>query len=199
MPFFVRQKIPWITLALGLLCIGLYVLVPFGSPLFGQLTLLKSASLEPVRWLTGNLLHSDWNHLLWNTVALLVLGSSIERYSRLLWWLTSSVTFAAIAVWFFIQTQFQQYVGLSGALNGFLLVALYSLRIPGHWFRRNELLWLVLVLAVAKNLYEFFSGSALISETRWPSTPSFHMVGMLAGVLVIAAWKYRSVAKKAAD
>ncbi|WP_317933089.1 rhomboid family intramembrane serine protease [Halioxenophilus sp. WMMB6] len=166
----------------------IYLLVPFGSPLFDSLSLRQSEPFQVITWLTGNLSHSDGNHLFWNLAALLLLGFFIEQESRWLMLCALLVGFVAIDIWFFIQTRFQQYVGLSGALNTILVCALYTLRKPGHWLRGNEILWLVLLLAFAKNGYEYATHSALFSNTRWPTTPSFHIVGMLAGCGLVCLW-----------
>lgn len=179
---------PWLTLSTLLICITLALLAPFGSDSFFSLTLKQAAPFEPLRWLSGNLIHTDNNHLGWNLTALGMLGILIERYSRLLWLLTMVIGFVVIDGYFFLQSQFQQYAGLSGVLNGYLVVCLYCLRNPAQVIKGNEILWFVLLLTTFKNGYEMLNGIALFSNTRWPGTPGFHLVGMGAGVMTVVVW-----------
>ncbi|BFM08882.1 rhomboid family intramembrane serine protease [Halioxenophilus aromaticivorans] len=186
------SKLPWLSTAVILLCLVNYLFIPFNSEAFLSLALDQSRPWNAVAWMSAHLTHSDGNHLLWNLAAMAVLGFIIESQQRLLLALGFAASVVAIDVWFFNQAQFQVYVGLSGVLNGLLVVALYSLRSPqvssvGIW-RGNEMLWLVLVLAVAKSVYELYAGDALFSNTRWQSTPSFHLVGLAAGAVVVSVW-----------
>jgi len=182
------KAIPWVSVALAAVCVASYCLVPFGSAGFDLLSLNQHAPFNLIAWITAHFTHSDTNHLFWNMAALLLLGYFIESSNRWLLILALVAGMATVDIWFFSQTQFGQYVGLSGALNSVFVVALYVLRKPGHWWRGNEILWLAFALAILKSIYEWFAGTAIFSNTRWQTTPSFHLVGMLAGILTLLIW-----------
>lgn len=181
---------PWLTIGLALLCLGLYLVAPYGSAGFELLQLRQSHPEQAWSLVTGNLHHSDWNHLGWNVAVLLVLGFWLERYSRWLWFCSVLTGFTAIDVWFYCQAHFTHYVGLSGSLNTLLVCGLYCLRLPGHWWRGNQTLWLVLILALAKNVAELWLGSALFSNTRFETTPGAHLAGMAAGIFLVVGWHF---------
>ena len=185
------KLVPWCTLVAALICSLIYVAVPFDSELFHYATLRSGDLFSLLGLIGGHLAHTDLNHLFWNLATLGVLGFLIEERSWKLWLLTLVASVVVIDIWFFLQNQFQQYAGLSGVLNGFFVVALYCLAKPGAWFKGNLLLWMILAAVLIKNIYEYVSGTALLSDTRWPSAPTFHLAGMLAGVLVCLIWTYK--------
>lgn len=182
------KQFPWLSALIILLSGANYLLAPFASDAFAVLALDQSRPFNAVSWLSAHLTHSDANHLFWNMAVMALLGVFIEPQQRLLLLVTIVATVLALDVWFYGQQQFQVYVGLSGVLNAVLVVALYCLRAPGAVWAGNQVLWLVLVLALAKNFYELVSVGALFSNTRWQTTPSFHLVGMAAGVVVVLLW-----------
>lgn len=183
-------KVPWYSVLILLMCVLVFCCVPFQSELFNRLALDQSQPRNVLSWLAAHLTHSDANHLLWNMAALALLGYFIENYQRGLLLASLVAGMIAVDVWFFVQSQFQIYVGISGALNAVLVAALYALRVPGNVWRGNEILWLVFLLAISKNIYEYANSVALFSNTRWQTTPSFHLVGMAAGVVIVIVWHF---------
>ena len=182
------NRVPWLSAVTACICGLVYWLAPFGSELFVDLTLKHSTPWNLMALVGANFTHIDLNHFVWNLAALLVLGSLIERRNRCLMLVSLLVGVISINAWFFIQNQFTQYAGLSGALNTLLVVALYVLRVPQSIFKGNLVLWLIFLLVVAKNFYELIFNVALFSDVRWQTTPSFHLVGMLAGCLLVVVW-----------
>lgn len=191
---FLKSTLPWLSVCVVALCSANYLLIPYNGAPFLALALDQAAPLNPLSWLGAHLTHSDGNHLLWNMAAMAVLGYLIESYNRKLLVVSLLAGVVVLDGWFFIQGQFDRYVGLSGVLNTLLVVALYTLRRPQTVWRGNEVLWLVLLLATVKSIYELLHGGALFSNTRWLTTPSFHFVGIAVGVVVVLAWRQLGVA-----
>ena len=193
----ILTRLPWLTLLIACVCVSLFWWVPYESDSFGQLTLLKTAPGISWSWISANFTHTDINHLFWNIAALCVLGGIVELRDRKL--LVAAVVVGVISVdlWFFIQTRFDQYAGLSGVLNTILICTLYASRVPGAVIKGNEMLWLILLLAAAKSIYELVVGTALFSDIRWRTTPSFHLVGMVAGCVLVSFCYFVKTKKRA--
>lgn len=191
-----KKALPWITLTLTIVATVLFLVVDFDDPLYQSLLLSRSNGFDGFSWLSGQFLHTDWNHFIFDVFAFLILGYCIESHSRIMWMVTLILGFSSMGIWFWYQTEFNYYAGLSGALNCFLVVALYSLRDTQSLFRGNGLLWLLFIGALIKNLVEFKTGGALFSSTRWRSTPSFHLVGQLVGVFIVLVLTARNLVPK---
>lgn len=192
-----QLKIPLMTVTVSVLVLVLYVMAPFGSEWF---QLLLASKREGIRWytvITTQFLHTDLNHLFFDVFTFAVLSYCIEARciaikSWFTWFVTVITSFGGIAIWFLIQTEFNRYAGLSGALNGLFVVALYGLldiehsRIQNTFW--NGVLLLLFIGLLVKNSYEFYFDVALFSNTRWRSTPSFHAVGMCIGIVLTAVF-----------
>lgn len=78
------------------------------------------ASGELWRLVTGQLVHLGWSHLLLNLAGLAVLsvlfGTGVSR-RRFLWYFVGGVAGVNAGLWF-VATDIEWYVGLSGALHG---------------------------------------------------------------------------------
>ncbi len=183
-------RLPWLSVGLFVAGCAIFWWAPYDSERFEWLILKRSMDSSWWSLLSAHFVHTDLNHLVWNMATLLILGSILESYHRLLLLVSLLLGIVLIDGWFFFQTMFNQYAGLSGALNALLVCALYAMRDGRHWFKGNEILWLVFVLALIKNVYELYIGDALFSNIRWSTTPSFHLVGMVAGGLAIAGVRW---------
>ncbi len=190
-------KIPIMTIAVTVLVIVLFVIAPFGSDLFQALLASKHLGLHWYTPITTQFIHTDLNHLVFDAFAFAVLSycieiKCIETKTWQYWLISLSSCFGVIGVWFLIQSQFNQYAGLSGALNGLFVVALYCLldvdKLRVQKTAWNGFLFLLLIGAVVKNSYELYTDVALFSDTRWRSTPSFHTVGMVVGCVLVAVF-----------
>ncbi|MBV2127360.1 MAG: rhombosortase [Candidatus Thiodiazotropha sp. (ex Ctena orbiculata)] len=134
------------------------------------------------RLLTGQLIHSDWEHWFWNAAALAVLGSYLEQQSKYLWFQGMlagmiSINLLLLSDW----SQITRYCGLSGALNTLLAVALF------HYWRETRSAWVIVaaLVSMSKLMIELLSGTSLLTQLSWPPFPPAHLAGTLAGVILI--------------
>jgi len=181
-----NPSIPFQTLGLILLLLGIYFLVPDRSILYFSAE--NIARGETWRLLTGHLVHADLQHLGWNCLGLLVLGSLIEQYSKSAWWTALFAGIAAVnALLLSPFSQLDYYCGLSGVLNSLLLVVLWF-----EWRRTHS--WLVVFItvgAVAKTLIEVASGESLLTHIDWPPYAWSHVAGLIGGLLVVLTQQKR--------
>lgn len=163
----------------------LFLLAPNGSPYFHSLLLTKANLPEPLYYFSGQFLHTEPKHLFWNILALAISGTLIEIRSRL-FFLSSFVTgILAVAIWFTLESRFDHYAGLSGALNALFVSAIFCLLdFKKLVSKHNLILGLILVLYLGKIFYELSTGSTILSDLEWRTTPGAHLSGMLAGSFV---------------
>ncbi|MGA9573365.1 MAG: rhombosortase [Lysobacterales bacterium] len=171
---------PFLTSGLILVLIGIHFLVPDKSAFY--FTAENIAQGELWRLVTGHLVHADLQHLGWNCLGLLVLGTLIEQYSKAAWWAAIIAGIASVDVLLFSPfSQLYYYCGLSGVLNTLLVVVLWL-----EWRRTRS--WLVIAItlgAVAKAVIEVASGESLLTHINWPPYAWSHVAGLIGGVLVI--------------
>ena len=131
------------------------------------------------RLLTGHWVHSDASHAGWDISMMLLFGVLFE--ARLQWRLPLVLLLASLAVdawlWWGVP-DLRFYCGLSGILNGLLIVGLLE------WWRemRHPLMLLTAAAAALKIAIEIHSGQALLTQTAWPSVPTAHAAGFLCGL-----------------
>lgn len=137
---------------------------------------------EAWRLLTAHFAHADLEHLLWNGLGLVVLGSLIEQQSRRQ--LAASLAAGIFAVNALLLSPLptpDYYCGLSGVLNTLLVTALWL-----EWKRSPS--WLVAAIALgslSKVLIEVTAGTSVITHISWPPYAWSHVAGMLGGVALI--------------
>lgn len=179
-----QATVPWLT---GGLCALALALMALPSAWQQHLYFDRNSGAGALigQLISGHWIHGDVSHLMWNMVALLVLGATIERYGKGL--LCGSLMAGMLAVDALLLSPFspiQHYCGLSGVLNTLLGVALWLL-----WREtRSPVVVFVGLLSVAKVIAEVRSGEALLTQTRWPPFPLSHLAGLLAApwVLLVA-------------
>ena len=165
---------------------------PYSSAAFDALV-LDRARLHPWALLTAHVLHTDWSHLGWNVFALACLGALAEPVDRTRFLVSLAVGAAAVDVWFvWFDQSLQLYCGLSGALNSVLLATLYALRgaIAAPW------LGAIAALSAAKVGWEWHTGAALVTHTRWPSAVGAHVAGFAAGIVLDGVYAWRDRARR---
>jgi rhomboid family GlyGly-CTERM serine protease len=144
---------------------------------------LSIAQGEWWRLITGHWVHSDLTHAVWDIAVLLLLGTLFE--ARLKWRLPLVLFLTSLGVdaWLWWGAPaLGYYCGLSGILNGLLIMCLMFL-----WRDTRHLLVLLTgMAAVLKIAVEIYTGQALLTQTAWPSVPSVHAAGFLSGLLVVA-------------
>lgn len=134
--------------------------------------------------LSGHWLHADTAHLAWNVIALLVLGSLVERQSRRL--LAGSILAGTAGVDLLLLSplsELARYCGLSGVLNSLLGVALFL-----QW--RETRSWTVLpvaLLCILKIAVEIALGQSLFTDISWPPYAPAHLAGLLATPVALLA------------
>jgi rhomboid family GlyGly-CTERM serine protease len=174
-------KLPLLSLALAALA-GLMMALPV--PVQEVLYVDHDMVARREFWglLSGHWLHSDVQHLLWNLLGLLVLGTLIENHSRRLLLVSLLMGTAAVDLLLLSpMSELQRYCGLSGVLNTLLGVALYL-----QW-RQTHSNWVTLsaALCVLKIFVEMTSGQSLFTQTNWPSFPAAHLAGFIGAGIVI--------------
>lgn len=180
-----RVLLPWRSILLVVVAIAAYAV--FGAaPGAWVFDRAEVAQGEWWRLLSGHWVHSDTAHAAWDIAALLIIGAIFE--SRLRWRLPVILIFVTVGVdtWLWWgDPDLRYYCGLSGILNGLLIVGLVYL-----WRdTRHPVALLTGIAAVLKIALEITSGQSLITQTAWPSVPSAHAAGILSGlVFVIGAW-----------
>jgi len=179
------KKIPFLTLIIGTL--ALFVVVQNGSVEALEFSRTALARGQLWRLLTGHLTHFSADHLKWDLVVFLALGSLVELRNRTHF--TVSVVGGAllisIGVWW-LQPQFNNYRGLSGvdsALFGYLAADIFKLA------RAEAKRWtavaagLAMALFAAKTLFELNTGQTLFVENTvsFSPVPLAHLIGVIVG------------------
>lgn len=187
-PFSELSRLPWRSVLLAAFALGAYLTLGAapGDWVYDRVAI---AGGEWWRLLTAHWLHSDASHAGWNIGALLLLGLLFEPVLR--WKLAFSllVGTAAVDAWLWWgEPALARYCGLSGLLNCLLVTGLVQL-----WYRTHHpLVWLTGIVAAAKIGLEILAGHSLVTNTYWPSIPSAHAAGFLAGIvtgfLLARAW-----------
>ncbi len=185
-------NVPLITLTLIILAIVIGLIAPEPSALF-DLLVLDREQPRPWPWLTAHLLHTDIIHLGWNVFAFGCLGVLGERESRTRFATALAAGIVGVNIWFaWINDDLRFYCGLSGMLNTVLLVTLYALRgrIAPRW------LFAAAVLVALKLGWEWHTGIALLTHSRWPSAVGAHIAGFAAALplLTVYVWRDRRAA-----
>lgn len=157
----------------------IYLLMP--SPVWAfDRTQIESGSYWSL--LSGHLVHGDMQHLIWNLVALILLGTIIERRSVTMFWV--SLFFGILVVdigIYWAMPWIKQYCGLSGVLNTLWIVALGMI-----WRETHSLIVPLLGLAGACKLaVEMSYHTAIFTDTIWPPLVESHLAGQMAGLLIL--------------
>ncbi len=133
------------------------------------------------RLVTGHFVHSDNQHLLWNIVALALLGAMLEQHSRRLFLQSMVVGIVAVDALLFLSDDAPMaYCGFSGVLNAMFLALLYrEYRRQAHWS-----IPLIAIAALLKIVVESRHG-AVFSHTAWPAYPAAHAAAYAAATLMV--------------
>ncbi|MGE3167144.1 MAG: rhombosortase [Planctomycetota bacterium] len=183
-----RRFVPWSTATLAAVTLLIAAIPGAASAL--ELDRGEVIGGQLWRLLSGHFAHWSGEHLLWDVLALLMLGSMAERVSWARMWVTVLVSALAISGTFLLyRPELASYRGLSGidsACVGFLLAH--------GWLQASRgdrgLRWLVVlgsVLFISKIGYECLYGGMLFVDgaaTAMTVVPEAHGVGLLAGIAV---------------
>jgi rhomboid family GlyGly-CTERM serine protease len=179
-------QLPWRALLLAALGIAAYLGLG-AAPEAWVFDRLAIADGEWWRLITGHWVHGDPGHAGWDISMLLLFGALFEPRLKWLFPLALLVSSLAVDAWLWWGVpDLRLYCGLSGILNGLLIVGLLQ------WWRetRHPLMLLTAAAAAVKIAVEIHAGQALLTQTAWPSVPTAHAAGYLCGLLLaaIAAW-----------
>jgi rhomboid family GlyGly-CTERM serine protease len=157
------------------------------------------AAGEAWRLVSGHFTHWNADHLLWDVVMFVVLGTMVEREGRGRLATTLVVASAAIsAVLWMFAPEVSQYRGLSGldsALFGFVAPQLFC---EARRKQHRAAQWLLAVLTagfVGKIAWEMATGQTLFvdsSAAGFTPLPLVHVVGAVVGFLVWASNRCQS-------
>ena len=130
---------------------------------------------------TAPLIHGSVQHVLSNTLPVLLLGSMlIYGYPRSRWWVLTIVWFASgVGVWFFARSNF--HIGASGVAHGLFFYLFFA-----GILRRDKRSSALLMVA-------FFMHGTMI-WTIFPQGPGisfeYHLFGALSGALCAFAFRH---------
>ncbi len=181
------HKLPVLALSIALLLVLAHW---SGQVLFDHLVFDRNAIGNGEWWrlLTGHFVHTDWDHLTWNLLAFLILGSWLETHSRR--YLIGAIVLGCLLIDMLLMGGFsplQYYCGLSGVLNAFAVVGLWL-----HWLRYPG--WIsatVILLYAGKNLSEAMLGESLLTDPGWAAFVPAHFAGALAGMMLLIVLRLR--------
>jgi rhomboid family GlyGly-CTERM serine protease len=183
-----NRCLPWVTLGLTALCLGLYALFG-GAP---EMLVYDRAEIQNGQWwrlATGHLVHLDLHHLVYNIGALLALGILYETASfggsgKLTFGVFGLSSAVISATLYEASPATLYYCGLSAALN-----ALYVATTLGMWRETGQRIWLAaLGLDIAKISWEAAFEPIFSSTLAWPPHTGAHVAGVVAGY-AIAMWR----------
>lgn len=128
--------------------------------------------------------HLNMNHWLANLGGLALLGLLLPAKAS---WrgVTGFSLVVFVCAWLLFKSDYQGYVGLSGVLYGWLLIAAYGSKAYPVWVR-----WVLAVVLVGKVSLENMAPSVLPSSVGdfigGPVAVESHLWGVMAGLLVIS-------------
>lgn len=177
-------RVPWLTIGLTCLMVELYA----GPPrVFDVLIFNKNAIGQGEFWriLTGHFVHCSWEHLFWDLLAFVILGAVIEIHRRRDLLPSLFLSCLAVSLWLFCgEPQLTTYCGLSGALNGILVIAALIL-----WKQTDNKMYIMVILAtVMKIIFEFTTHLTLFTNLSWQCIPGAHAAGIFLG-LCYGMWR----------
>ena len=134
--------------------------------------------------LTGHLVHLNWHHFWLNMGGLLLVAIFFSTYCSTLAWVLLLLWSALVVSLglYLLNPELHGYVGLSGVLHGLFIVGAW------HEARRHPLSgWVLLILLIAKLIWEQISGALPGSEsmTGGHVVVDAHLYGAISGVVFV--------------
>jgi rhomboid family GlyGly-CTERM serine protease len=170
--------LPWFTSLGAAIAAGLWLLLgPTPEALVFDRTAIADG--EVWRLITGHLVHSDSRHALWDIAALALLGCLMggQGWRREAVAAGASLLAVNVCLWWGLP-DLERYCGLSGVLNGLMVVALTEL-----WRRQRHPLFPAAALLLALKLaVEMATGRSVLANLEWPGVPLAHVAGCLGGL-----------------
>ncbi len=172
--------IPWFTFVLGFSVADLYFIAgPAAEGLVFDRVAISNG--EYYRLITAHFIHCDIEHLAWNLVAFIILGSIIEYHSIKLLLLTITTGIIGVDIWLLYGSSLVYYCGLSGVLNGLLAMGVFLL-----WKdTKHPMLLVVSIAAVAKLIIEMLTHDSIVTNILWAPVPEAHAAGLIAVIILL--------------
>ena len=179
-------SLPWFPLLLT----GAMALIHYIGAAASELLIFDRAKImdgELWRLVTGHLVHLNFQHLIWNALAYLILAVMARHdegisYSRQAGIIAAGIVAIDAAI-FLSPTQLSYYAGFSGVLNALWAVMI----VEAWWQKRSGFIALIGLLSLMKIAYEAVTAETLFFYTPWPAAFEGHAGGALAGLLFLAA------------
>jgi len=180
--------LPVISLLLGVISLFIYCLADIEQVQYDRQAI---AAGQIWRVFTCHFSHWSFDHFLWCTLVIIVMGGMAERLCRkgFVGTIVFSAPVIALVVWWQLPVMVL-YRGLSGVGSAvFIFVAVWLLRLRfyrGEWFGAFLAGGAVFLFSV-KVLYEFSAKSTLFvsSVQLFTPVPLAHLVGGLVGLLMV--------------
>ncbi|MBL4672006.1 MAG: rhomboid family intramembrane serine protease [Arenicella sp.] len=179
------MRLPIVSISIALTTICVFLL---GGALPDQLIWHNGVDTKIWQWLSAHFAHISTEHLSWNIVAFVILGSIIEQTSRKVLGLALAAGVIGVNLYLASLFTLDAYAGLSGMLNSMLLVALYFLYQRADYKVASVV---TLVLSLAKIMVETFFGLSIFSTLAWPAVPEAHLAGLIGGAVLVVILEMR--------
>ena len=179
-------SVPWLTLTVSMVTAIIFFL---GHGLFQAWVFDHDLICQGQVWrlLSGHFVHCTFEHLFWDIVGLIILGAVIEVHDRRQVMPALLMSCAGVSLWLLSdQAPFARYCGLSGALNGLLVVAV----VLHYRETKNRIYLLAIVLTVIKMIFEFTTHQTIFTDLAAQSMPGAHAAGFISGLCYIAGWRW---------
>lgn len=174
----------FVTLSLASMVCALFVIY---GPVPESLYYNRNAVADNEIWrlITGHLVHSDLEHLLWNLCAFLILSLLIEQQSRSMLLIGLVTGTLVIDYYLWLNTiGVINYAGFSGVLNTLLVIAL-SQQNKQHRGAMHAIPVFIYFASLIKIIIELSSQQAIFSDISWQALPQVHLAGFVTGTLMI--------------
>lgn len=185
-------RTPWLTLAIGVLSIGLGICAEF-HPLLEWLCFdYEAITLEQQYWrlITGHLIHSSYDHLLWDLLAFTACGYYVEIKNGQSYLFTIVLTTVGLNLFLLSPyASVAQYSGLSGILYAIMILAAW------HWIQQHRgiLAWLPISIVIVKTVLEAIQQENTFVSDGWSLFFEAHLIGMAMGGMSLVLLKCNSL------
>lgn len=135
---------------------------------------------EVWRLLSGHFIHSNWWHMLFNLLGLLLCLLLFPILAAPLRLLLVSVLMALLVSFglYFVYPYITWYLGFSSVLHGLFIV--------GALLTRDRFAWMAMLIVIGKTAWEFYAGppQGIEALTGVSTLTEAHFLGVLSGLAV---------------
>lgn len=173
-------RVPGLTAFISLLVVIIFCM---GSTSFDALVLNEEyifALGQYWRIVTGNFVHLNLEHIFWDLIAFIILGTFVEKISKrkLIELMSlSSIAIGAAVVSF--DAQFNTYCGLSGIACS---LAAYAL-LKNYRLKKNNVFLIAFIILTFKTTYELIFARSIFTSLESNFVVLSHLAGLLTGTI----------------